>query len=105
MIIWHNLLFTVNSISKVFQNEDMHIDVIVDQLKGLIAFIEKYWETGFVEAMIEAKEVAARINVEPAFQEKWIIYRKKQFDENNSEEPTQLAEESFRVKYFLYIVD
>ena len=70
MIIWQNLLFAINSISKVFQNEDMHIDVAVDQLKGLIAFIEKYRETGFVEAMIEAKEVAARMNVEPAFQEK-----------------------------------
>eukprot|EP00268_Persea_americana_P057480 TRINITY_DN6893_c0_g1_i10.p1 TRINITY_DN6893_c0_g1~~TRINITY_DN6893_c0_g1_i10.p1 ORF type:complete len:141 (-),score=23.29 TRINITY_DN6893_c0_g1_i10:1262-1663(-) len=70
MIIWHNLLFVVNSVSKVFQNEDVHIDIAIDQLKGFIVFIEKYRETGFVEAMIEAKEVAARMNVEPAFQEK-----------------------------------
>ena len=45
------------------------------------------------------------MNVEPIFQEKRIIYRNKQFDENNSEEATQSARESFRVKYFLYIVD
>ncbi|RWR76671.1 serine/threonine-protein phosphatase 7 long form [Cinnamomum micranthum f. kanehirae] len=56
MIIWHNLLFAINSISKVFQNEDMRIDVAVDKLKWLIAFIEKNRETGFVEAMIKAKE-------------------------------------------------
>ncbi|KAJ8643163.1 hypothetical protein MRB53_004911 [Persea americana] len=48
--------------------------------------------------MIEAKDVAARMNVEPAFQEKRIIYRKKQFDENNSKNATQSAEESFTVK-------
>lgn len=105
MTIWHNLLFAVNFVSKVFQNEDMRIDVIVDQLKGLIAFIEKYIETRFVEAMIKAKEVAARMNVEPALQEKRIICRKRQFDKNNSEEMTQSVEKSFRVKYFLYIVD
>ncbi|GMP65562.1 hypothetical protein CsSME_00026297 [Camellia sinensis var. sinensis] len=29
MIIWHNLLFAVNSVSKTFQAEDMHIDVAI----------------------------------------------------------------------------
>ncbi|GMP67393.1 hypothetical protein CsSME_00027395 [Camellia sinensis var. sinensis] len=33
MIIWHNLLFVVNSVSKTFQVEDMHIDVEIHQLK------------------------------------------------------------------------
>lgn len=33
MIIWHNLLFAVNSVSKTFQAEDMHIDVAIHQLK------------------------------------------------------------------------
>ena len=39
------------------------------------------------------------------FCEKRIIYRKKQFDENDSEEITHSAKESYRVDYFLYIVD
>ena len=45
------------------------------------------------------------MKIEPTFCEKRIIYRKKQFDENASEEITHLAEESYRVYYFLYIVD
>ncbi|KAL6996941.1 hypothetical protein U1Q18_052523 [Sarracenia purpurea var. burkii] len=105
MIIWHNLLFVVNSVSKIFQSEDMDISNAVEHLKGLITFLESYRETGFVEAMIEAKEVATAMEIEPLFRQKRIIRRKKQFDENVDEEATQSVEESFRVNYFLYIVD
>ncbi|XP_028064728.1 uncharacterized protein LOC114267856 [Camellia sinensis] len=38
------------------------------------------------------------------FREKRVI-RKREFDENVSEEATQTAEESFRVNYFMYIID
>lgn len=102
--IWYNLLFAVNSISKLLQSEDMDIDV-VKQLKGLITYFERYREIGFVEAMVEAKEMASEMRVEPSFVEKRIICRKKQFDKDVSEEVTQSVEESFRVNYFLYIVD
>lgn len=45
------------------------------------------------------------MEIEPIFCEKRIIRRKKQFDENANDEITQFAEESFRINYFLYIVD
>ncbi|XP_028055104.1 uncharacterized protein LOC114259291 [Camellia sinensis] len=92
MIIWHNLLFVVNSVSKIFQREDMHIDVAIIQLKRLITFLEKYRETGFLDAMIEAKEVATLMEIDPVFCEKRVICRKKQFDENVSEEVTPLLQ-------------
>jgi phage terminase small subunit len=84
----------------------MDIGVAITQLKGLISFLEKYRETGFQESMVEAKEIASEIGIEPVFHEKRIIRRKKQFDENASAEVTrQSALESFRVNYFIYIVD
>ena len=58
IIIWHNLLFAINLVSKILQTEDMHMDVALDQLKGLISYLETYRETRFQEAMIETKEVA-----------------------------------------------
>ena len=51
MIIWHNLLFAVNSVSKTLQKQDMQIDVAIDQLRGLIAFLENYREDGFTNAL------------------------------------------------------
>ena len=45
------------------------------------------------------------MEIEPVFREKHIIHRKKQFDENVHNETTRSAEKSFRIDYFLYIVD
>ena len=105
MVIWYNLLFAINSVRKILQNEDMHIDVAIKQLKNLISYLEKYRETGFEEAMIEAKEIASEMEIEAVFREKRIIRRKKQFDDNANEEVTQSVIESFKVNYFIYIVD
>ena len=55
--------------------------------------------------MIEAKEIASEMEIEAVFREKRIIRRKKQFDDNANEEVTQSAIESFKVNYFIYIVD
>ncbi|KAK4586487.1 hypothetical protein RGQ29_023574 [Quercus rubra] len=83
------------TICKNLQSKDMHIDIAIDQLK----------EDGFTSAMISSKEIAIKMEIEPIFHEKRIIRRKKQFDENVNDEITQSAEESFRINYFLYIVD
>ena len=42
MTIWYDILFVVNSVSKNLQSKDMHIDVVIDRLKGLISFNKKY---------------------------------------------------------------
>ena len=41
MTIWYGILFAVNSVSKNLQSKDMHIDVAMNQLKGLIYFFKK----------------------------------------------------------------
>ena len=105
MTIWYDILFAVNSVSKNLQSKDMHIDIAIDQLKGLISFLKKYREDGFTSAMISSKEIAIKMEIEPIFHEKRIIRRKKQFDENVNDEITQSDEEYFRINYFLYIVD
>lgn len=103
MVVWHTILFAVNVVSKTLQKEDMHIDVAIDQLNGLVSFLEKYRESGLAEAIDEAKAIASKMEVEPVFHEKRVIHRKKHFDENGSK-MTLSAEDSFRVNY-LSIVD
>ena len=50
-------LHAVNVGSKYLQTDDMQIDVVIAQLKNLVSLFEKYRETGFNDAMIEAKEI------------------------------------------------
>jgi phenylacetate-coenzyme A ligase PaaK-like adenylate-forming protein len=99
------VLFTVNSVSKILQSKDMHIDVVINQLKTLIDFFKNYRETGFVTAMSSAIEIAKELEIELIFQEKSVICRKRYFDENVDHEITQSVEEYFRIDYFLFIVD
>ena len=74
MTIWYDILFAVNSVSKNLQSKDMHIDIAIDQLKGLISFFFfKYREDGFTSAMISSKEIAIKMEIEPIFHEKRII--------------------------------
>jgi hypothetical protein len=105
MTIWYDILFIVNTISKNLQSKDIHINVAINQLECLISYFKNYRETGFASAIISSKEIAIKMEIEYTFREKHIIRRKKQYDENHNDETTQSTEESFRIDYFLYIVD
>ena len=105
MNIWYDILFAVNTVSKNLQSKDMHIDVAIDQLKGRIYFLESYRENGFYSALISSKEIALEMEIEQVFREKRKIFRKKQFGDTSENAVTLSAEESFRIEYFLLIVD
>ena len=83
----------------------MCIDIAIEQLKGGLSFFEKYRENGFTSTTISSKEIASQMDIEPKFYDKCIIHRRKQFDENVDNEIIRSLKESFRIDYFLYIVD
>ena len=100
MNILYDILFAVNTVSKNLQSKDMHIDVAIDQLKGLISFLESYRENEFYSALISSKEIALEMEIKPVFREKRKIFRKKQFGDTSENAVTLSAEESFRIEYF-----
>ncbi|XP_042415487.1 putative DUF21 domain-containing protein At3g13070, chloroplastic [Zingiber officinale] len=83
----------------------MDIDIAINLLQGLDQFLDEFREEGFASSMNEAKQMASEMGIEPKFQEKRIIRRKKQFDESDNDNVTRSSEESFRVEYFLFIID
>ncbi|XP_042387582.1 zinc finger MYM-type protein 1-like [Zingiber officinale] len=106
LVIWHDILHKINLVSKKLQSEDMRLDVAVKQLAGLVSFFEKYRENGFSLAMVDAKKIAFDMEIEPVFPTKRKISRKRHFDEiANTERENQSPEESFRIDYFILVVD
>ena len=108
MVIWYEVLYAINLVSKSLQTKDMLIDVAIEKVQGLISFFKRYRETGFLEALEVAKGIALDMDIGTTFRKKREIKRKRQFDENPDETnaaSTQSAEESFRINYFLSIVD
>jgi len=96
MTIWYDILFAVNSVSKNLQSKDMCINMVIEQLKGLLSFFETYRENRFENAFFFQKN---------CFVKKEPVINKKQFDENIENEDIKSPQELFRIDYFLYIVD
>ena len=55
--------------------------------------------------MISSKEIANEMEIKPKFHEKCIICRKNKFSENNNEERILSPKDSFRIDYFVYVID
>nr|XP_034572200.1 zinc finger MYM-type protein 1-like [Setaria viridis]XP_034572201.1 zinc finger MYM-type protein 1-like [Setaria viridis] len=107
IVIWYEVLYVVNLVSKHLQAKDMLIDVAIEKVEGLISFFKGYRETGFSEALEIAKGIALEMDIGTTFRKRREIKRKKQFDENldDTNATTQSAEELFRISYFLPVVD
>ncbi|KAI3505608.1 hypothetical protein L1887_27741 [Cichorium endivia] len=105
MVIWYEILFAINIVSKKLQSKSVCIDSTINQIENMMTFFNNYRNEGFVSSMNIAKSVAIDMGVEPTFPKKRRIIRKKQFDESDHEEETQSAEEYFKVNYFLVVVD
>ncbi|XP_044951609.1 uncharacterized protein LOC123401820 [Hordeum vulgare subsp. vulgare] len=107
IVIWYEVLYAVNLVSKHLQAKDMLIDVAIEKVQGPITFFKGYRETGFLEALETAKGIALEMDIGTTFRKRREIKRKRHFDENPDDTniATQSAEESFRVNYFVRIVD
>ena len=86
IVIWYEVLYAVNLVSKSLQGKDMLIDVAVEKVQGLISFFKGYRETGFLNALKMSKEIALEMNIGTTFHKKREIKRKRHFDENRGEE-------------------
>ena len=79
MNIWYDIVFVVNFVSKIMKSKYMHIDVTIDHLRGLITYLKNYRENGFASALESTKEMTIEMDIEPKFNEKRKIHRKKTF--------------------------
>ena len=96
VVIWYDILFAINMVSKKLQSKSMCIDTTIKQLEGVTSYFEKYRDEGFTTSMDVAKNLAFEMDVEPIFSTKRRVIRKKYFVENNVDEEVD-PEESFRV--------
>jgi hypothetical protein len=82
------------------------IDATLKHIDGVKSYFQKYRDEGFNSSIESAKAIALDMGIEHKFC-KHQSKRKKHFDEiNDEDEELQLsAIESFRVTYFLVIVD
>ncbi|CAA0816465.1 hAT dimerisation domain-containing protein / transposase-related [Striga hermonthica] len=64
IVIWYEVLYAVNLVSKHLQAKDMLIDVAIEKVEGSISFFKKYRETGFLEALEITKGIALEMDID-----------------------------------------
>ncbi|GKD77062.1 zinc finger MYM-type protein 1-like protein [Tanacetum coccineum] len=106
----HSLNLTLCDIASSYGKATYFFGVIqyvaIKEVGGLISFFEKFRDIGFDKAINVAKDIAIEMDIDPVFRQKRVIRRKRQFDEDSVNQDTSYyVEESFKVQYFLYIVD
>jgi hypothetical protein len=107
LVIWHDILFSVNKVSKKLQSKIVSIDATLKHIEGVISYFKKYRDEGFTSSMDTAKNIASEMDIEPKFRTKRQGRRKKQFDEqyDQDEEIQRSVVDSFRVEYFNVMID
>ena len=104
LVIWYNILFQVNFVSKDLQHETMDIANGLASFQSLLKWLEAYKVNGFTNALIDAKELAEDLEVEPIFK-KHRLRRKKTFFDSESIEPELDPEKEFKEQFFDKVVD
>lgn len=105
LIVWHDLLFQVNLVSKTLQGKMADLTSAKRLLDNCQAFLASFREKGLVGAVISAKEIAEDIEIEPVFPTKPLRKKKKQFSYEGSDEVSGTPEEHFKRDVFLPLVD
>ncbi|XP_062201992.1 uncharacterized protein LOC133904509 [Phragmites australis] len=104
MVIWHDILFAVNTVSKKLQSSSMCIESTLQQIEGIMNYFHSYRNEGFSSSLIIAKGIASEMGVEASFPIKRCSIRKRQFDETDCAEANLQAERAFEVDYFFVML-
>ena len=106
LVIWHDILFSINKVSKKLQSKIVSIDATLKHIEGVISYF-KYRDKSFTSSIDTAKNIAFEMDIEPKFRTKRQGKKKKHFDEQNDqdEEIQRSVVDSFRVEYFNVMID
>jgi hypothetical protein len=69
MVVWYDVLFQVNAISKAMQNEKCSNVEAVELMDSCSAFLDEYRSHGFEPAIVTATELADSLDVKSVFKE------------------------------------
>ena len=105
LTLWYNILVKVNVTRKTLQKTNIEMDVALNHLQQLISFLEEDRSTGFASALITTKDLCSKLNISFEFKKKGGRTKKRLFDFEGNDECIEGAEESFRIEYFLVIID
>lgn len=109
LVLWYNVLFRVNTVSKTLQTKDFNISEACTQMNNLLKFFNSYRsDKGFGDVLVDASELAKSLDVEPTLKTNNVFRPrrvKKQFNYENDDEPITDGERDFKINIFFSTLD
>lgn len=69
LVVWYDLLFQVNIVSKSRQSKTMDIAAATESIEKCVQFVSEYREKGFYSAIITAKDLAETLDTNACFRD------------------------------------
>jgi hypothetical protein len=108
LAVWYEVLYRINSISKLMQSPRMNLTTALDHIKEAASFFQEYRNSGFNSATIVAKELAEELQIpenDRVFSEVRFRRVRNFHDECRDQVQRLTPEEKFRIDYFNVVVD
>ncbi|XP_040262252.1 uncharacterized protein LOC121002374 [Bufo bufo] len=106
VVIWYDVLFQVNIVSKEMQSRDMELTRCNDLLKNCTQYVRSYRSSGLNSAKITASEIALDLGIEACFiVKKRPSKKKRMFDYESQDEPVTDPEQHYKVSVFYPLID
>nr|XP_047141523.1 uncharacterized protein LOC105843744 [Hydra vulgaris] len=108
VIFWHDILFEINSVSKLLQSVTINISDCVRMLSETIKKVKSYRQSGYIQMKIAAKEIAENLECSTEFPDDTEVRprrKKRQFDYEKAVDEPLTEEKKFKINFFNYILD
>nr|XP_047141057.1 uncharacterized protein LOC101238661 [Hydra vulgaris] len=108
VILWHDILFEINSVSKLLQSVTINISDCVRMLSETIKKVKSYRQSGYIQMKIAAKEIAENLECSTEFPDDTEVRprrKKRQFDYKKAVDEPLTEEKKFKINFFNYILD
>ncbi|XP_065683355.1 zinc finger MYM-type protein 1-like [Hydra vulgaris] len=108
VILWHDILFEINSVSKLLQSVTINISDCVRMLSETIKKVKSYRQSGYIQMKIAAKEIAENLECSTEFPDDTEVRprrKKRQFDYEKAVDEPLTEEKKFKINFFNYILD
>ncbi|GAA6098534.1 zinc finger MYM-type protein 1-like [Tachysurus ichikawai] len=104
-VVWYDILFFVQHVSKLMQSSDMQLDLTVDLLNKTHRSLTDYRISGFAAAQATAKDICDAMNVEATLKQKRLRCTKRCFVYEAHDETFMDALKKLEVTFFNAVVD
>ena len=105
LVTWHDILYNVNLISKIWQQEDIDLSITVEHLKAFTDWIKEYRLIGCESMLVTANSMAEEYNIPKVFKEVRRRGRRRQFNYESIDEIGSNPESLFKTEYFYVVCD